>query len=463
MALREPEGASIEHVAELWGTAWHKGRELAIEEWPLARALRGETVPKMQLRMVQRNGHIHNVVVNASAIRDDTGKIVAAAAVLSNLAERRRTEAVLTRACHDAEQASLAKTRVLAAASHDLRQPLQAGMLLQRVLAQRNRDPDLNDIIRQLGQSLDAQQEMLDTLLDISKLDAGIMTVKLGHFSIRDLLDRLAMEFLPQFESCGLRFCMVKSSVWVASDQRLLGRILRNLLSNAMKYTRRGRVLMGCRVSGTTVRIQVWDTGIGMTPQQLTVIFEEFRQLEGEPLSQRKGLGLGLAIVDRLARLLGHTISVHSEPGRGSMFEILVPLARMAAEPANAPRVAVPRGRVIALLDDDPDVLEALRLTIECAGYRAIAAAEVSEIEALLRRQGRAPDLILADYRLHGDRTGVDAILALRQAFDAPIPGILLTGDTSAERLKEARTGSFQLLHKPVKPDELIRAIGQWL
>ncbi len=366
-----------------------------------------------------------------------------------------------------AERANTAKTRFLAAASHDLRQPFQALVLFQNVLARRNRDPDMEPIVTRIGQAIEAQQHMLDVLLDISRLDAGIVEARKSDFPIDAILERLADEFAVQAQDRRLDLHIVGSAATVYSDPDLLERILRNLLINALKYTERGRILLGCRRAGRFLRIQVWDTGSGIPGDQISTIFEEYNQIGNPARDRSKGLGLGLAIVDRLIRLLGHRIAVRSEVGRGTVFEVIVPLAETEADEARTmiePPLPVDRASaLIAVIDDDGDLLEALRLSLELVGYRVAAAKDVEEALARLAPGRTPPGLIVADYRLESGRTGSEAIQRLRSAFGMAIPGILLTGDTSPERLREAKASGFWLLHKPVSPETLIAAIERGL
>jgi|GEM_PF-532530 len=376
--------------------------------------------------------------------------------------ERRQWE--IREARDRAEQANVAKSRFLAAASHDLRQPLQALVMFFDLLSRRNRDPKLSDLIDKIGQSLGAFQDMLNTLLDISKLDAGIMHPETGPVALGPVLARLDDEFAPMAEAAGLILVTMPTGLVALTDQGLLERMLRNLLSNAIQYTQRGRVLLGCRRSGTAIRLQVHDTGIGIPEDQLEAIFGEYYQIDNLARDRHHGLGLGLAIVHRLSRLLDHPVRVRSMPGRGTMFEVEVPRAHAPAVAATWPvPVAAASSGLIALLDDNPEVLRALQMSLEGFGHQVIAATDTGRLAHTLRQSGRSPDIIMADFRLAGGDTGSDAIRVLRAHFGADIPGILLTGDTSPERLREATGSGFRLLHKPIRPAELSRLVDDYL
>lgn len=381
-------------------------------------------------------------------------------------AELQETEIKLRDAKERAEHANTAKSRFLAAASHDLRQPLQAQMLFHALLVQQSRDPALAAILAKLGQSLAAQQQMLNALLDISRLEAGVVEVERIDFPIGPLLDRLAHEFDLQAKTHGLNLRTVGCTAIVHSDPNLLERILRNLLDNAIKYTDDGRILLGCRRTGRSLRLQVWDTGCGIPEDQLTVIFEEFHQL-GNPARDRSlGLGLGLAIVERLVKLLGCRITVRSAVGKGSVFEIAeMPLARAPPPQELKDRKAGLRGTrragLIAVIEDDAQLLEALQLSLEAIGYEVVVAGTIAEAVARCREQPRPPRVIVADYRLGQGRTGTEAIGRLRSEFGAGIAGILLTGDTSPDRLRDAKRSGLHLLHKPIRPEDLAQVIEQ--
>ncbi len=403
------------------------------------------------------------------ALRGPDGVPILIIAMLHDHSGEERRQSEIREARDRAEQANVAKSRFLAAASHDLRQPLQALVIFFDLLSRRNRAPELDELIGKIGQSLNVFQDMLNALLDISKLDAGIVAPDVRDIALGPLLDRLHDEFTPVADANGLAIRVVPTSLVVRSDPHLLERMLRNLLANAIRYTPCGRVLLGCRRAGGTVRLQVCDTGVGIPEDQLRAIFGEYYQIDNQARDRRQGLGLGLAIVDRLAGLLGHPVRVRSAVGRGTLFEIEVPATPAASAPASAmalPEILEPwesAAGLIAVLDDDPDVLRALQMSLEGFGHEVIAAPDTDQLVDTLREAGRSPDIIMADFSLGAGGTGSRAIHDLRRVFGLHIPGILLTGDTSPDRLKEASASGFHLLHKPIRPAELSRLVDDYL
>ncbi|MEW5726777.1 MAG: PAS domain S-box protein, partial [Pseudomonadota bacterium] len=319
-----------------------------------------------------------------------------------------RDEAVAAREA--AERANVAKTKFLAAASHDLRQPVQAIFFFASVLAHKiGPSHAAAPVLDDLQASVEGLNMLLDSLLDISKLDAGLVVPKTAVFSVGAILDRTAAEFQQAAAAKGVRLAVVPSSATVRSDPALLSRIVQNLTSNAIRYTARGRILLGCRRVGEALRIEVWDTGMGIPEERTREIFEEFTQLGNPERDRTQGLGLGLAIVDRLARLMGHRVEVRSTPGRGSVFSVEVPLAAPPRVRKAAPARAVAEGvggRLVVLIDDEPIVLKGLSMALESWGYQVLAATSEAEAVDLLRGIQERPSLILADYRLREGLTG---------------------------------------------------------
>jgi len=347
-----------------------------------------------------------------------------------------------------AEKANQQKSRFLAAASHDLRQPFQAMRLFLHLLEARLTEPGQHELAKRLGESLDAGQDLLNALLEISALEAATVTPSLVDFPVGKVLERLAGEFRPQAVAKGLRLDAVSSMVRVRSDPVLLDRILRNLLGNALRYTASGRILIGARRHGPCMAVEVWDTGRGIPADKLQAVFDEFVKLDNQAGDQGQGLGLGLAIVKRTAQLLGHPVHVRSQPGRGSCFSVLVPLAAPADQPLT-----------IAVAEDDRLQLVALEGMLREWGFTPLAAAEGPSLLEAVRRQGGRPDLLITDYRLSGDLSGPQLVAQVRAAVGHPIPGILLTGDTHPETVEAAREAGLILVHKPIHPTRLHRAI----
>ena len=357
------------------------------------------------------------------------------------------------------------KSSFLAAASHDLRQPLHAQGLFVAELQERVHEPESRRILDHLEGSINAMQVLLNAMLDISKLDAGIVQPAVESFPVVQLLNELEHEFIPQMREKKIRFRVIPSSEIIQSDPGLLGRILRNLVSNALRYTPSGSVLVGCRRRGDRLRIEVRDSGVGIPEDQQSAIFNEFYQLGNPERDQEKGLGLGLAIVERLARLMDHAISVVSQPAMGSTFSIDVPFGYAVSGPhAEEFDVAMDfdfAAASILVIEDDAAVQEAMRGLLADWGCDVRVVSSAEEALAWLRRDAHRPDVIIADYRLRDGKTGTQAIESIKSEFRSYIPALLITGDTSPERLREAQTSGYYLLHKPVHPLQLRIALAK--
>jgi signal transduction histidine kinase len=374
--------------------------------------------------------------------------------------ELRAQKALAEQARQEAETANRSKTQFFAAASHDLRQPLHALGLFAAALSEKSHDPEVQQVVHSINTSVDALEGLFNAVLDISKIDAGVIRPAPVDFSLAALLERLRMEFEPEAFERRLALRVVPTRGFVHGDPVLLERILRNLISNALRYTWQGGVLVGARRRGAQVSIEVWDTGVGIEPAEQARVFEEFYQVGNPERNSRKGLGLGLSIVRRLAQLVGAPVALRSVVGRGSVFTVRVPLGhRPEAAPA-APRreyrVAHDLAdRVIVVVEDEPTVLQGMDVLLRGWGATVVACATPSE--ALERAAGleRAPDLIIADYRLRERNVGTQAIAALRERFGAAIPAIVVSGSTTPAHLEEARAMDAHLLLKPVLPAKL--------
>ena len=372
--------------------------------------------------------------------------------------ERREAEAALHLAKAEAEQANLSKTKFLAAASHDLKQPLNAAKLFVGVLAEEVEGERARDLVDNVEDALEAFDDLLNALLDISKLDAGVWVAEPAGVPVGPLLARLAREYAPQAAAAGLSVRVVPTSAVAHTDRGLLERVVRNFVSNAIRYTGRGRILIGCRRCAGSVRIEVWDTGIGIPGDKLAHVFEEFRQLGNNPRSGDRGVGLGLAIVDRIARLLGVRITVRSRIGHGSCFGVTVPLGSLP-EVAEAPRVtpmleAGFAGRFVAVVDNDAQVLQAMAALLGTWGCRLAASASADGVLAALEDAARRPDLIIADYFLDDGRCGTEAIAMLRARF-GHVPALIISSDRSLARKAEAQALGYGFLAKPASPAKL--------
>ena len=378
-----------------------------------------------------------------------------------DVTEVKREGKALELAKSEAERANVAKSRFLAAASHDLRQPLQTIGLLQGMLEKRVRDEPTLKLVRRLDQTVNSMSSMLDKLLDINQLEAGIVRPAIIDFPIQRLLDELRTEFKYHTEIIGLDWRVVSSSLTVRSDPRLLEQIMRNLLSNAVKYTTEGKLLLGCRRCEDKLRIEVWDTGLGIPELELQAIFEEFHQLDNPARERSKGLGLGLAIVQRLADLLGHKIDVRSRLGAGSAFTIEVPLGRPELAGVSAPsqeaHESTPSHGTVLIVEDDPAVLEMLQLLFDAEGHRTLVAADGHKALEQAAQRSAVPDLIIADYNLPNGLNGLETIARLQGQAQHAIPAIILTGDISTDSLREIAGHGCVHLNKPVRAKELTR------
>jgi signal transduction histidine kinase/CheY-like chemotaxis protein len=375
----------------------------------------------------------------------------------------------LTEQIDVARSANLAKSRFLAAASHDLRQPMHALNLYLGGLSGLALPAPAKATLGHAVQCAQTMDGMFRALLDISKLDAGSVQPEPRAFAVGPLLERLRIEHEPQARAKGLLLRVRASRAWVHADPAFLERILRNLASNAVRHTERGRILIGCRRQGGMLRIAVHDTGPGIAPAQQRLIFEEFYQVGNEARDRSRGMGLGLAIVDRLAKLMQAHVALASEPGRGSSFVVEVPLAPEGA--AAAPEAARSKpaarggfhGSLVAVIDDEEMVLGATRGLLEQWQCQVIAARSGRKAIEQLGASPRAPDAIVCDFRLGGGESGLAAIEALRSEFNEDIPALLITGDTGPERLREIEASGLSVLHKPVQEDVLRDALGRLL
>ena len=353
----------------------------------------------------------------------------------------------------EAEQANLAKSRFLAAASHDLRQPMHAISLYVESLKPQMQGRAAEDTLNKIERSILGTVELFNAILDVTKLDAGAVKPKLEPVRIRKLLLHLAEEFAVEADSKGLSLRVRAPDVWVESDDILLERILRNLLSNALHHTTRGGVLLSARPCRGQLRLQLWDTGSGIAPEQQPRIFEEFYQGTQEAQT-RHGLGLGLAIVHRLARLLGYPLQLHSRLGQGTVFSLDVPV--LANGPADIDEAredsgGVLKGRVV-VVDDDPAVLDALSHLLQQWGMEVESLRNLHQVRQEMRD---APDVVLADYQLLNGETGLMVAQAVHERWGAAIPVVLITGDTRTETIRILRQSGFPILHKPVRAHQL--------
>ncbi len=384
---------------------------------------------------------------------------------------RERTKALeklntqLAQAKSEADEANISKTRFLAAASHDILQPLNAARLYATSLVERAEAGEETRLARNVDASLEAVEEILGALLDISRLDAGALKPDIAPLRLDEIFRQLELEFAPMAKEKGLRLTFVPSTAAVRSDRRLLRRLLQNLVSNAIKYTPRGRVLIGVRHHRGRLRVQVLDTGVGVPSGKQKLIFKEFQRLD-EGAKAARGLGLGLSIVERIARVLDHPISLTSIPGRGSVFTIEVPSAPpMPAMEEPSPRPAAPvatlQGLNVLCIDNDPAILDGMETLVSGWGCHVIKAPGISEALAMLRERRAVPDVLLIDYHLDkGD--GIDAAKQLRWKLGQSLPAVLITADRSKRVRDGARATEMAVLNKPVRPAALRALLAQY-
>lgn len=383
--------------------------------------------------------------------------------VVERTEEILRVNAELQRAKAEAEEANASKTRFLAAASHDILQPLNAARLYATSLVERDRSTGSPELAENIDASLDAVEEILTALLEISRLDGGALKPELSSFRLDELMRQLQREFEPSAQEKGLKLVFMPTGLALRSDRRLMRRLLQNLVSNAIKYTPSGKVLVGARRRGPHVSVEVLDTGLGIPQGKQKTVFREFQRLD-QGARVARGLGLGLSIVQRIARTLDHKLSLGSVPGRGTRFTVLVPRASPLPEMATgaAPRSA-PAGQLAGLkllvIDNEPAILDGMKRLLEGWGCSVATAAGLDEALVLLKRG--EPDVVIADYHLdHGN--GLTAISTLRERSRGRLPAILLTADRSPNVREAAAALSVHLLNKPLKPGALRALLAQW-
>lgn len=388
-----------------------------------------------------------------------------------DVSELRRTSEALQEAKRQAEAANAAKSRFLAAASHDLRQPLQTISLLQSLLVRRVKEDGARALLVRLDGVLGTMSGMLNDLLDINEIEAGKVTAEMGNIPIQSLFAKLRGELTLTANAKGLDLRVVDSSLVVHTDPHLLEQMVRNLTSNAFKYTKTGKVLLGCRRHGDIVSVEVWDTGIGIAEAELQAIFNEYHQIDNDARERSKGLGLGLSIVKRLGGLLGHQIQVRSRQSKGSVFAIEVgrvisdmqePVEQRISPTASIAHPTT-RSATILVIEDDPEIRDLLQQLLTDEGHVVLAVANGPAALKLMRMQVKATDLIISDYNLPSGMNGAQAIREIRNARGDEIPAIILTGDISTRTVADLSSKHLIRLSKPVKPDEVMNAIAQLL
>ncbi len=369
----------------------------------------------------------------------------------------------LAKAKAKADEANLDKTKFLAAAGHDILQPLNAARLYTTTLVERRKRGEESRLLRNIDASLESVEDILNALLDISRLDTGTMKPEFGVFPVDELLKQLELDFYPIAKERNLGFSVQKSSIFIRSDRRLLRRVLQNLISNAIKYTETGRVLLGCRRRGSQVEVQIHDTGPGIPLEKHSLIFKEFQRLESNAPGTL-GLGLGLSIVERIGRVLDHPINLHSVMGRGSMFSVMIPVAQAVPTEATKEERRLPAGQIagtaILCIDNETRILDGMDALLSNWGCSVVTATGSLSALDQVNEQSFVPDIVLADYHLE-DETGLGAVSAIRDALGYNVPAVIITADRSPEVQELVRGQGLQILRKPLRPAALRAVMAQ--
>lgn len=434
----------------------HVGNRAGYVENPSVRPMGAS----LELVARRKDGTEFSVEISLSPVEMGAKKFVSS--VIRDVTERKKMEQEIIAAQKVAERANKANSAFLAAASHDLRQPVQALSLLNGALRRTVKDERALEMIEHQEHSLTAMTNLLNSLLDISRLDAGAIKPEFEEFPMQRLVDRLSAEFSRQAAHKGLTFESESCKAFVRSDPNLLSEIIQNFVSNAIRYTDKGTVKLSCVETDDYCSIEVQDTGVGIENDQLEAIFNEFHQVKTPGLN-KEGFGLGLAIVRRLADLLGHEVSVQSTPGSGSSFALKVPtlagdVADLVSDDSGDVLLNDDASGLIVLIEDDIDVANAWGLLLEGEGYQVATASSVSEALALIKHLAEMPALIISDFHLLDGSTGVEAVTAIRKFYVKNLPSFIVSGDTS-KVVKDARLlGNCTVMSKPVNTTRLLSA-----
>ncbi|MEH6824076.1 MAG: NahK/ErcS family hybrid sensor histidine kinase/response regulator [Motiliproteus sp.] len=443
--IRFADVTYIPHIGEYGDILGYFTLYQDITERRLAEIALQETNENLELRVYERTQAI--TAINRELRKENTIRAL--------------IEDELRQAKSDADAANIGKTRFLAAASHDLLQPLNAARLFASALAQQHHDDTTDELVHNLDGSLKAAEELLVTLLDISKIDAGALEPKPSHFCLDRLFATLKAEFTVLASEKQLTFHNVGCNKVIYSDPQLLRRVLQNFLSNAIRYTQSGKILLGCRRLNHHLRIEVWDTGVGIPENRISEVFEEFRRIDNPKHSQVKGLGLGLAITERIARILEHRLQVRSWPGQGTVFSIEVPLGDAAqvkqssSTGAAGIRASNLSGVKVLCIDNEPNILQGMTALLKGWSCEVYTAPHESAVISALNTTPFEPDIILADYHLGETHTGIMALKTLQQHWSRTIPSIVITADRTDAVKQDATDYGAQILHKPIKPAAL--------
>lgn len=412
--------------------------------------------------IVNKDGERIVIEWHSTTLNDSEGAVAGMLCTGHDVTERVSIASELEAAKTEAERANTGKSRFLAAASHDLRQPLQSIGLYLSVLDKHLKSDDLREISRKMRSSLDVVSELLDALLDISKLESGSVKAEMEDFPVRPLLDRVVCDNIQQAEAKGLQLSSTAPDCILHSDSKLLERIIENFVTNAIRYTEQGEVRIVCTSTDDTAQISVIDTGIGVAEEEVGNIFEEYYQLDNPMRDHRNGLGLGLSIVRHIARLLDHPLRVESAQGMGSTFSVEVPLGNPMTTPAirssrSIPKIRAGRGSVVLFIDDDPAIVDSMKMLLSAEGITVHAALNGDEAQQHIAA-GVRPDLLVSDFRLPG-YNGVELVRRIKSVTAEDLPTVIMTGDTSSHEIEAAGLSNCRVLHKPVDVDHLISII----
>jgi two-component system, sensor histidine kinase and response regulator len=458
-------GKSAEAVLGHTDADWHSNPEQAAAVMANDQRVMRGGVPEVIEETFDSAGMDRRTFRSAKApLVLDNGSLAGILCVSSDITKSKAAEAELQLAKAEAERASLAKSKFLAAASHDLRQPVQSLTLLLAMIKRQVADkPKAAEGVNLAETALKGLSSLLTGILDISRLEAGVVEPFMESVDLGQLIDRLAAEYRPRAAAAGLRLRLAPCSLRARGDREMVERILRNLLENALRYTPQGDILLGVRRRGENVRLDVIDTGIGVAPEKLTEIFEEFRQLNNPARDASQGLGLGLAIVARLARLLGTTVEVVSSLGRGSRFSLALPLDRVSPAVMPAKPAFDDFGGRVLVIEDNSGLRQAYEMMLNDWGYTTFAAATGEEAIRRAAQEKWLLDAIIADHRLGPGLTGAGAAAEIARRAGRDIPTMIVTGDTAKERITEIHASGFAMLHKPVEAADLRRRLAQIL
>jgi len=431
-------------------------------------ALAGAILKNDEDHWIQADGSRHWLRWAVHPWTDEKGDIGGIIMSAEDITERKEAEQALLVAKEEAERANVAKTRFLAAVSHDLRQPLQTLSLLNGVLERKIDDGILLDVVGRQSSALTSMKQLLNVFMDMDRIATGVIKPVFSVFPVDQLLGELRSKFEVELAPANIDLRVSWCSASIRSDVDLLRRILQNLVSNALNYTVKGGVLIGCRRRGDVLRIQVWDTGPGIPQESLELIFQDFVQLANPNRQRARGSGLGLSVARSLSQLLGHDLNVRSTPGMGSVFSIDVPLAEsVTVRPVERGCVAMvqytgpPEARVL-VVEDDPEVLTATGLLLKNLGLNVLEALSGKEGMARLSENEVAPDLIIVDYQLP-DGSGIEIIDRARRMLGRKTPAMLVAGDTSPGSMRAMEASGYAVLHKPIRSDDLVKQMNQLL